>query len=111
MYVYVMTNMNDNVLYTGVTSDLLRRVSQHREKLIEGFTERYNIVKLVYYEVFEDVEAAIRREKQIKAGSRALRRATRHRHREDAARRTKRSSNSSEGNKGDCFARQPAGSQ
>jgi len=70
-YVYIMTNKNNTVLYTGVTNDLKRRVYEHRNKLmIDGFTKRYNITKLVYYEVFEDPENAVLREKQIKAGSR-----------------------------------------
>ena len=69
-YVYIMTNKRNTVLYVGVTNDLVRRVYEHREKLADGFTKRYNIVKLVYYEVSEDVENAILREKQIKAGSR-----------------------------------------
>ena len=65
-----MTNKNDNVLYTGITNDLKRRVYEHKEKLIKGFTKRYNIDKLVYYEVYEDISTAISREKQIKGGSR-----------------------------------------
>lgn len=65
-----MTNKGNTVLYTGVTSQLQRRAYEHREKLANGFTKKYNIGKLVYYEVFEDVENAILREKQIKAGSR-----------------------------------------
>lgn len=65
-----MTNKNNTVLYTGVTNDLKRRVYQHKVKLIDGFTKRYNINKLVYYEVGEDVYYAILREKQIKGGSR-----------------------------------------
>ena len=65
-----MTNKNDNVLYTGITNDLKRRVYEHKEKLIDGFTKRYNIDKLVYYEVYEDISTAISREKQIKGGSR-----------------------------------------
>ena len=69
-YVYIMTNKYNNVLYTGITNDLKRRVYEHKEKLINGFTKKYNITKLVYYEVFEDPENAILREKQIKAGSR-----------------------------------------
>ena len=68
--VYIMTNRHNTVLYTGVTNDLKKRAWQHREKLVEGFTKRYNVTKLVYYEVFDDVHAAIAREKQIKAGSR-----------------------------------------
>jgi len=58
-----MTNKHNTVLYTGITNDLKRRVYEHKEKLIYGFTERYNISKLVYYEVFEDQENAIVREK------------------------------------------------
>ena len=69
-YIYIMTNKRNTVLYTGVTNDLKRRVYEHKEKLAEGFTKRYNITKLVYYEVFDDIENAILREKQIKGGSR-----------------------------------------
>ena len=69
-YVYIMTNIGNTVLYTGITSDLKKRVYQHKEKLVDGFSKKYNIAKLVYYEVFEDPENAISREKQIKAGSR-----------------------------------------
>ena len=69
-YVYLMTNKNNRVLYTGITNDLKRRVYEHKEKLIGGFTKKYNVSKLVYYEVFEDPENAILREKKIKAGSR-----------------------------------------
>ena len=69
-YVYIMTNKMNTVIYTGVTKDLLRRVFEHKEKLVKGFTERYNITKLVYYEIFENAENAIQREKQIKDGSR-----------------------------------------
>ena len=65
-----MTNKANTVLYTGVTNNLKRRVYQHKEKLNEGFTSKYNINKLVYYERFTSVEEAIAREKQIKAGSR-----------------------------------------
>ena len=69
-YIYIMTSEQDTVLYTGVTNNLIKRVYEHKEKLVKGFTKRYNIAKLVYYEVFEDIEAAILREKQIKGGSR-----------------------------------------
>ncbi len=65
-----MTNEGNRVLYTGVTNDLVRRVFEHREKTVKGFTCRYNVTKLVYYEGFEGVEQAILREKQIKNGSR-----------------------------------------
>jgi len=69
-YVYIMTNAGNTVLYVGVTNDLMRRVYQHKEKLADGFTRKYNVVKLVYYEILEDIQNAIVREKQIKAGSR-----------------------------------------
>jgi len=69
-YVYIMTNKRNTVLYTGVTNDLKRRVYEHKGKLVDGFTKKYNITKLVYYEIFQDPENAIMREKQIKAGSR-----------------------------------------
>ena len=65
-----MTNWKNTALYTGVTNDLIRRVYEHKEKLVEGFTKRYNLTKLVYYEVAGNAEAAILREKQIKAGPR-----------------------------------------
>jgi len=68
--VYILTNRHHTVLYTGVTSNLKKRVYQHREKQAPGFTKRYNIHKLVFYELTEDIQAAIGREKQIKAGSR-----------------------------------------
>jgi len=70
-YVYILTNKENKVLYTGVTNNLKRRVYEHKTKLVEGFTKRYNIVKLVYYEFSSDIEGAISREKQIKGGSRA----------------------------------------
>ena len=70
-YIYILTNVSNSVLYTGVTSDLIKRVYEHKGKFVEGFTKKYNINKLVYYEVFEDIENAILREKQIKGGSRA----------------------------------------
>jgi putative endonuclease len=66
----MMTNSRNTVLYVGVTNDLIRRVYEHKEKLADGFTRKYNITKLVYCEVFEDIENAILIEKQIKAGSR-----------------------------------------
>ena len=69
-FVYILTNRHHTVLYTGVTNDLLRRVFEHRDKAVPSFTNRYNVDKLVYYEETPDVNAAIAREKQIKAGSR-----------------------------------------
>ena len=68
--IYILTNRTNKVLYTGVTSDLPGRVYQHKNKLVKGFTQKYNIDKLVYYEVAESAYGAITREKQIKAGSR-----------------------------------------
>ena len=66
-----MTNKNNTTLYTGVTSDLISRISEHQQKVYpKSFTARYNISKLVYYEAFHSIEEAIIREKQIKAGSR-----------------------------------------
>jgi len=64
-YVYIMTNKT-KTLYIGVTNDLVRRIYEHKNKLIDGFTKKYNITKLIYYEHFFNVEDAIRREKQLK---------------------------------------------
>ncbi|MBI4655850.1 MAG: GIY-YIG nuclease family protein [Elusimicrobia bacterium] len=69
-YIYIMTNWSNIVLYTGVTNNLMRRVYEHKQKLVPGFTSKYNITKLVYYETTPDVNTAIGREKQIKGGSR-----------------------------------------
>jgi putative endonuclease len=69
-FVYLLTNKINTVIYVGVTSDLVKRVYEHKTGIIEGFTKKYNVNKLVHYEVFDDIEDAIRREKQIKAGSR-----------------------------------------
>jgi putative endonuclease len=65
-----MTNKNNNVLYTGVTSNLFNRVAEHKDKIVSGFTSKYNVTKLVYYEEYNTMEEAIAREKQIKGGSR-----------------------------------------
>lgn len=69
-FTYIMTNKYHNVLYTGVTNDLQRRVIEHRAGNANSFTKKYKIHKWVYYEIGNDIELAIRREKQIKAGSR-----------------------------------------
>ena len=61
-YVYILTNQYNSVLYVGITSNLIRRIYEHRNKLVKGFTEKYNVSKLVYYELFEDPENAINRE-------------------------------------------------
>ncbi len=68
--VYILTNAYHTVLYTGVTNDLQRRVWEHKEKQVEGFTKRYNVTRLVYCEEFTDIRDVIAREKQIKGGSR-----------------------------------------
>ena len=65
-HVYLLTNWNNEVMYVGVTSDLKRRLFEHRNKSVEGFTAKYNIHKLVYYEATSDVQSAIAREKEIK---------------------------------------------
>ena len=70
-YVYILTNENGNVIYVGITNDLIRRVYEHKNHLDRGsFTARYNVTKLVYFEETSDVEAAIEREKQIKGWNR-----------------------------------------
>ncbi|HEV2614818.1 MAG TPA: GIY-YIG nuclease family protein [Gammaproteobacteria bacterium] len=69
-YVYLLTNKHLNVLYTGITNDLIRRVYEHKNKLQKGFTQKYNVDRLVYYEAFSDIYEAIKREKQIKGWSR-----------------------------------------
>ena len=69
--IYILTNKNNTVLYTGVTSDLRKRLYEHRNKIYaSSFTTKYNVSKLVYFEVFSLIEEAIAREKQIKGGSR-----------------------------------------
>ena len=69
-FVYILFNKPNGTLYTGVTSDLIKRIYEHKNKLIDGFSKKYDVDKLGYYEVCESVESAIAREKQIKAGSR-----------------------------------------
>jgi putative endonuclease len=68
--VYIVANSRNGTLYTGVTSDLPKRIHEHREGVVDGFTKRYRCKLLVWYEVHEEMETAIAREKQIKAGSR-----------------------------------------
>ena len=65
-YVYIMTNRKDGVLYTGVTNDIIRRIFEHKEGMVDGFTKKYHLHQLVYYEIFNRIEEAIKREKQIK---------------------------------------------
>jgi putative endonuclease len=69
-YIYILTNAHDTVLYTGVTNDLERRCYEHKQKRIKGFTQKYNVDKLIYFERFDFVDLAIAREKQIKGYSR-----------------------------------------
>ncbi|UYZ60618.1 GIY-YIG nuclease family protein [Hymenobacter latericus] len=68
-FVYILTNQNHTVLYVGVTNDLGRRLAEHRSGTHKGFTKRYNVTKLIHFEEFSDIDAAIAREKQLKAGS------------------------------------------
>jgi len=65
-FVYILMNKRNTVLYIGITSNLIKRVWEHKKKLVKGFTEKYNVDKLVYYEIFNDPENAIAREKKIK---------------------------------------------
>jgi putative endonuclease len=69
-YVYTLTNHMNTVLYTGVTNDLIRRIYEHKNHLVKGFTDKYQVTKLVYFETTDEIEGAIAREKQIKGGSR-----------------------------------------
>ena len=69
-YVYLLANKHNNVLYTGVTNDLIRRVYEHKNKLVAGFTQKFNVDRLVYFEVCSGIIVAIEREKQIKGWSR-----------------------------------------
>ncbi|MBI3379301.1 GIY-YIG nuclease family protein [Candidatus Gottesmanbacteria bacterium] len=69
-FVYIATNTTNRVLYTGVTNNLIKRNFQHKKQFISSFTSKYKINKLVYYEIFDDINEAIKREKQIKGGSR-----------------------------------------
>jgi len=62
-YVYILSNKYNNVLYVGITNDLIRRVYEHKNKFVEGFTKKYNVDKLVYYEVFDDPYNAITRKR------------------------------------------------
>jgi putative endonuclease len=70
-YVYLLASEKKGTLYVGVTSDLIRRVYEHKNNLVGGFTEKYHVHRLVYFEVTEDIHSAIKREKQIKKWNRA----------------------------------------
>ncbi len=69
-YVYILFNQRNGTIYTGVTSDLIARIYEHKNKYVKGFTQKYNVDKLGYYEIFENITDAINREKQIKSGNR-----------------------------------------
>ena len=69
-YVYILTNNSDSVMYVGVTNDIVRRVWEHKTEVVDGFTKKYHVHKLVYFEEYSDVNEAIAREKQIKGWSR-----------------------------------------
>lgn len=69
-YVYILANKRNGTLYVGVTSDITKRIYEHKNNLIEGFSKRYNVHQLVYYEVHDNIESAILREKQIKKWNR-----------------------------------------
>jgi len=69
-YIYIMSNKNNGTLYIGVTSNLIKRVYEHKNNFVDGFTKKYNLKILVYYEVLDDIQEAIAREKQLKSGSR-----------------------------------------
>jgi putative endonuclease len=70
-YVYILASKRNGTLYTGVTSSLIKRIGQHKNELIEGFSQKYNVKNLVYYEVHSRVESAITREKRIKKWQKA----------------------------------------
>ena len=65
-YVYILTNWNNKVMYIGVTNDLKRRIYEHKNKLVDGFTKKYNLNKLVYFEITTEIQTALEREKEIK---------------------------------------------
>ncbi len=69
-YIYIITNKNNTTLYTGVTSNLQKRIYEHKNHLLDGFSRKYNLEKLVYFEIYERIDEAISREKQIKGGAR-----------------------------------------
>jgi putative endonuclease len=70
-YVYILASQRNGTLYIGVTNDIVRRVYEHRSKVVPGFTKKYDVLNLVYYEIYDDIENAIRREKRLKKWNRA----------------------------------------
>ncbi|MGN1091036.1 MAG: GIY-YIG nuclease family protein [Alphaproteobacteria bacterium] len=69
-YTYILTNKKNGTLYIGVTSDLVRRIWEHKNHVVDGFSKKYNLTLLVYFEVFDEIETAIEREKQLKGQNR-----------------------------------------
>ncbi|QOY51897.1 GIY-YIG nuclease family protein [Candidatus Sulfurimonas baltica] len=69
-FIYIMTNKPKGTLYIGVTSDIIKRVYEHKNELMDCFTKKYNLKKLVYYEIYDDINEAIKREKQLKSWKR-----------------------------------------
>ena len=69
-YIYIVTNSTNNVLYIGLTSDLVKRIYEHKNSFIDGFTKKYSCKKLVYYEIFDNIQEAIKREKFLKGKKR-----------------------------------------
>ena len=69
-YIYILSNKTNSVLYTGITSNVIKRIYEHKHNLVDGFTKNYLIHKLIYYEQYQDIRDAMEREKQLKAGSR-----------------------------------------
>lgn len=82
-YTYILASQRNGTLYVGVTSDLIKRVYEHKNNIFEGFTKKYNVKMLVYYEIFDDIEEAIKREKQIKGWTRKKKIALIEEHNED----------------------------
>ena len=70
-YVYILTSRKKGILYIGVTSNLVKRIYEHKQSLVEGFTKKYNVHRLVYYEITSDINSAIQREKCLKKWNRA----------------------------------------
>lgn len=70
-YVYIIASQKNGTIYVGVTSDLIKRIGEHKQSIIKGFTKKYNVSNLVYYEIFDNIEEAIKREKVLKGLTRA----------------------------------------
>jgi putative endonuclease len=70
-YIYILTNKPNGTLYIGVTSNLIKRIYEHKNELVDGFSQKYGLKTLVFYEIYDDIAIAIAREKQLKAGNRS----------------------------------------